>query len=271
MPLNFYVKASRVEASETAKYLKYTLRAEEGKSRGDSLRKFFQEITYVGCFNLNYIFVHMVDRLYMMNVLPFLESFVREWLAGPNNRLLVYETLDRYEQMSLRQIIAKFAKNKRLEHRINVSALVEAVLINKDLIYKEYGIAIQENQEGTDAVIVSYPVLERFMADCMIDEELAYFLCRLFSKAPTEEEREGYFVDYLVSLFQEREGGEEVKLEEEARGELSPMNDKYSEYFRDKVIPLLKTRAKDYREINYGSYLTEMMNLKDVYKIFERC
>lgn len=49
------------------------------------------------------------------------------------------------------------------------------------------------------------------------------------------------------------------------------MNDKYSEYFRDKVIPLLKTRAKDYRDINYGNFLTEMMNLKDVYKIFERC
>lgn len=38
----------------------------------------------------------MVDRLYMMNVLPFLESFVREWLANQNNRLLVYETLDDY-------------------------------------------------------------------------------------------------------------------------------------------------------------------------------
>lgn len=110
------------------------------------------------------------------------------------------------------------------------------------------------------------------MADCMIDEELAYFLCRLFNKAPTEEERERYFVEYLVSLFQEREGSEEVKVEEECvRGELSPMNDKYSEYFRDKVIPLLKTKAKDYRDISYGNFLTEMMNLKDVYKIFERC
>lgn len=155
---------------------------------------------------------------------------------------------------------------------MNIDSIVEAILINKDLIYKEYGIAIQEDQDGRNGVIVSYPILERFMADCMIDEELAYFLCRLFNKAPTEEEREGYFVDYLVSLFQEREGSEEVKMEEEsARGELSPMNDKYSEYFRDKVIPLLKTKAKDYKDITYGHFLTEMMNLKDVYKIFERC
>lgn len=114
MPINFYMKASKVETSDNAKYLKYSLKAEEGKARTENTKKFFQEITYVGCFNLNYIFVHMVDRLYMMNVLPFLESFVREWLASQNNRLLVYETLDHYERLGLREIIAKFAKNKRL-------------------------------------------------------------------------------------------------------------------------------------------------------------
>lgn len=36
---------------------------------------------------------------------------------------------------------------------------MEAILINKDLIYKEYGIAIQENKDGTNGVIVSYPIL----------------------------------------------------------------------------------------------------------------
>ena len=46
------------------------------------------------------------------------------------------------------------------------------------------------------------------------------------------------------------------------------MNDKYSEFIRDKVIPLLKTKGKDYKLINFSDYLTEMMNLKDVYKIF---
>lgn len=34
------------------------------------------------------------------------------------------------------------------------------------------------------------------------------------------------------------------------------MNDKYSQFFRDKVIPLLKTKGKDWKEITYGEYLT---------------
>jgi hypothetical protein len=45
----------------------------------------------------------------------------------------------------------------------------------------------------------------------------------------------------------EKEGSDDVKMEEGGRGELSPMNDKYSEFIRDKVIPLLKTKGKDYR------------------------
>lgn len=49
------------------------------------------------------------------------------------------------------------------------------------------------------------------------------------------------------------------------------MNDKYSDFLRDKVIPLLKTKGKDYKQIDYGDYLTEMLNIKDIYKIFERC
>jgi hypothetical protein len=42
------------------------------------------------------------------------------------------------------------------------------------------------------------------MYDCLIEDEIAYFLCRLFIKAPNEYERESYFIDYLSSLFQER-------------------------------------------------------------------
>ena len=34
---------------------------------------------------------------------------------------------------------------------------------------------------------------------------------------------------------------------ETEKGELSPMNDKYSEFIRDKIIPLLKTKGKDYK------------------------
>lgn len=49
------------------------------------------------------------------------------------------------------------------------------------------------------------------------------------------------------------------------------MNDLYSDYFRDKVIPVLKTKGKDYKNIDFTDYLTEMVNMKHVYKIFERC
>jgi hypothetical protein len=85
----------------------------------------------------------MVDRLYLMNILPFLESFVREWLANPSNKLIIYDILDDYAKLNLRTIIVKFLKNKKLENRINVNNLIESILINKDLIYKQYGIMIE--------------------------------------------------------------------------------------------------------------------------------
>ena len=60
-------------------------------------------------------------------------------------------------------------------------------------------------------------------------------------------------MDFLISLFEGNvdgcsHGGRE---EERDRAELSPMNDSYSDYFRDKVLPVLKTKGRDYREINF--------------------
>jgi hypothetical protein len=78
-----------------------------------------------------------------MNILPFLESFAREWLANPSNKLIIYDILDDYAKLNLRTIIVKFLKNKKLENRINVNNLIESILINKDLIYKQYGIMIE--------------------------------------------------------------------------------------------------------------------------------
>ena len=49
------------------------------------------------------------------------------------------------------------------------------------------------------------------------------------------------------------------------------MNDRYSDFFRDKVIPVLKTKGKDYSIINFSDYLSELVNIKQIYKIFERC
>lgn len=56
----------------------------------------------------------MVDRLYLMNILPFLESFVREWLANTANRLIIYDILDDYSKLNLRTIIVRFLSNKKL-------------------------------------------------------------------------------------------------------------------------------------------------------------
>lgn len=49
------------------------------------------------------------------------------------------------------------------------------------------------------------------------------------------------------------------------------MNDRYSDFFRDKVMPVLKTKGKDYNDINFSEYLGELVNIKQIYKIFERC
>jgi len=65
---------------------------------------------------------------------------MREWLKS--NTLVVQEVLDRYAQLDLKQIIVDFLKNKRLEGRINVQDLVNKVLINKHLLFKDYGITV---------------------------------------------------------------------------------------------------------------------------------
>jgi hypothetical protein len=75
----------------------------------------------------------------------------------------------------------------------------------------------------------------------------------------------------LISLFEDEGVHDGQVKEDRGRLELSPMNDLYSEYFRDKVLPVLKTRGRDYREINFTTYLTEMVNMRHIYKIFERC
>lgn len=123
-------------------------------------------------------------------------------------------------------------------------------------------------------MVIFFPLFDKSMADCLIPDELAYFLCRMFGREPKEAERESYFIELLISLFQEDagRGEEQVKMEEESwRRELSPMNDRYSDFFRDKVIPVLKTKGKDYSDVNFSDYLSEMVNIKQIYKIFERC
>ena len=109
------------------------------------------------------------------------------------------------------------------------------------------------------------------MSERLIEDELAYFLCRLFGREQSESECQQFFIEFLVTFFEDDGGQTDVSGEDSYRMQLSPFNGVYSEYFRDKVVPILKTKGKDHREINFTSHLTEMVNMKHLYKIFERC
>lgn len=50
-----------------------------------SIRNFFGECTYVGCYGLNCILIHFQNKLYMMNIVEFLPSFVGSYCQ--NNKL----------------------------------------------------------------------------------------------------------------------------------------------------------------------------------------
>ena len=44
--------------------------------------------------------------------------------------------------MDLRTIIEAFLRNKKLEGKVNIDAIVDKILVNKYLLAKEYGIVI---------------------------------------------------------------------------------------------------------------------------------
>ena len=219
MPINFYVK-SNLELDDKTKYLRFSLDGDNTKTYGDTTKKFFQYITYVGCFNLNYIFVQMENRLYMMNLYPFLESFIREWISNANSRLIIFDSLDSRNIINLRDIVYNFLNNKKLMDRVNVEQILDRIFQNRENIYQEYGIKISKAPGEDTASVTSFPVFEKFMGDCLITDELAYFLIRLFNNATTQTQRSHYFIEFLSSFFRESEGTEKM--------ELSPMNDKYS-------------------------------------------
>lgn len=90
-----------------------------------------------------------------------------------------------------------------MENRIKVNEVVETILINKYLLAKEYGIGIEESADAKNGKVIFFPIFDKSMADCLIADELAYFLCRMFAKEPSQVERESYFIEFLISLFQE--------------------------------------------------------------------
>jgi hypothetical protein len=49
-----------------------------------------------------------------MNLLPFTESFVREWLSNPNNKLLIHDIYDDFAKIDLRTSISRFIKEQKL-------------------------------------------------------------------------------------------------------------------------------------------------------------
>ena len=52
---------------------------------------------------------------------------------------------------------------------------------------------------------------------------------------------------------------------------MGPFNDKFSQYLENIIIPSLKTSAYREEEVDNSVYIREMLDLKDIYKIFERC
>lgn len=59
MPINFYIK-SKENSGYHPKELKYNLKPDEkDQLLSQNIKKFFQCVSYVGCFNLNYIFIHI--------------------------------------------------------------------------------------------------------------------------------------------------------------------------------------------------------------------
>ena len=50
---------------------------------------------------------------------------------------------------------------------------------------------------------------------------------------------------------------------------VGPFNDKYSKYLENLIIPSLKTKA--YLEYPAKDNIKELLDLKDINKIFERC
>jgi hypothetical protein len=75
-----------------------------------------------------------------MNILPFIEPFVREWVKG--NDLIIQQIFDQHRELSLIKIIDQFIINKKLQGRINVPEVISNILSNKDAIHKYYGIKI---------------------------------------------------------------------------------------------------------------------------------
>ena len=85
------------------------------------------------------------------------------------------------------------------------------------------------------------------MANRLNTDELAYLLVRLFNKDPSSSQRDAFFVDFLISLFEDDREAQNSgdRKDGESRYELSPFNTLYSNFFRDKVMPLLKTKSRD--------------------------
>ena len=57
--------------------------------------------------------------------------------------------------------------------------------------------------------------------------------------------------------------------------QMSRHTDKYDQFFKNQFIPTLKMKGKFYEEefqnVKISDLLSEMMDLKDAYKMFERC
>lgn len=79
----------------------------------------------MGCFNLNYIFIQVHNQLYILNILPFLEAFVKEWII--KNQLIVHQIVDTENHISIKNILNKFVESKNLQHRVNIEIILQQI------------------------------------------------------------------------------------------------------------------------------------------------
>ncbi len=65
----------------------------------------------------------------MLNIVPFIDSFIIEWLKS--NKLIIHKFVDHSQYISLQAIVSNFIKNKKLNHKIDSTYAVSQILSNR--------------------------------------------------------------------------------------------------------------------------------------------
>ena len=97
-----------------------------------------------------------------------------------------------------------------------------------------------------------------------MENPLAYLICRVYYANVVSGMDEAKKTKMMMDLF--------VAEFSASREDLTPFNDQISAFFSNRIIPVLKTLPASYGKTpEFSSHMKQMLDLKDVYKIFERC